>query len=113
MSNEFYCWGRLGEQVMTPWQFLEDKGRLTGVPKGPCQQKHELCSDPISADPICPFPRLALRAQGGTGGRSVHCIFLSNNNDYRDITTTTTTTTTSINHNHQTTMSTCTYRHDT
>ena len=34
-----------------------DKGRLTGVPKKfPCQ-KQDICSDPISADPIDPFPR--------------------------------------------------------
>ena len=25
--------------------------------KRPLCQKHELCSDPISADPSCPFPR--------------------------------------------------------
>ena len=27
-------------------------------------QKHEICSGHISADPICPFPTLALRARG-------------------------------------------------
>ena len=36
--------------------FWEDKSRLTGVPKRSLCQKHEICSDPISADPICPFP---------------------------------------------------------
>ena len=44
----------------TPWQFWEDKSRLTGYPKGPsAEKKHKICSDPISADPICPFPNAA------------------------------------------------------
>ena len=34
------------------------KSRLAGVPnKSLCQQKHEIRSGPISADPICPQPR--------------------------------------------------------
>ena len=34
----------------------EIKSRLTGVPKRSlCKKKHEICGDPISADPICPF----------------------------------------------------------
>ena len=47
---------RLGKKG-TPWHFWEDKSRLTGVPKKSlCQNLHEICSDPIRADPICPFP---------------------------------------------------------
>ena len=47
---------QIGEKG-TPWQFWEDKRRLAAVPnnKSPCQ-KTEICSDPISADPIRPFP---------------------------------------------------------
>ena len=30
-------------------------------PKGPSVIKYEICSDPISADPICPFPNGATR----------------------------------------------------
>ena len=40
--------------TLTDW---EDTSRLMGVPKRSlCQKKHEICSDPISADPICLFP---------------------------------------------------------
>ena len=42
----------------TPWPFREDKNRLTGVPRSPWVKKHEIRSDPISADPICPFPSI-------------------------------------------------------
>ena len=48
---------RLGEKG-TPWHFWEDKSRLTGVPKKSVK-KHEICYDPISADPIRPLPRHA------------------------------------------------------
>ena len=53
----------------TPWHYWEDKNRLTGVPKRSLCQKHEICSDPVSADPICPFPnaRRARCAQARTG----------------------------------------------
>ena len=48
----------------TPWQFWGDNSRLTGVlKKSLCQQKHGICSDPISADPIRPLPR-----SGGVSG---------------------------------------------
>ena len=40
-----------------PWHFWEDESRLTGVAKKSLCQKNEFCSDPISADPICPVPR--------------------------------------------------------
>ena len=33
--------------------------RLPGAPKKSLCQKHEICSGPISADPICPFPSKA------------------------------------------------------
>ena len=46
---------RLGEKVR-PGTFGEDKLRLTGVPQKCIRQKHEISSDPISADPICLFP---------------------------------------------------------
>ena len=45
----------IGEEG-TPWLLWEYKSRLTGVPKQPLCQKHEIRSDPISADPICLFP---------------------------------------------------------
>ena len=35
-----------------------------GYPKSPSVEKHEICSDPISADPICPSPK--------RGGRPPH-----------------------------------------
>ena len=41
----------------TPWHFWEDKSRLTGAPKKIPVKKHEIRSDPSSADPICPFPK--------------------------------------------------------
>ena len=41
----------------TPWHFWEDQSRLTGIPtQSPSVEKHRICSDPISADPIRPFP---------------------------------------------------------
>ena len=39
----------------TPWHVWEDKLMLTGVPKKSVK-KHDICSDPSSADPICPSP---------------------------------------------------------
>ena len=42
-----------------PWHVWEDERRLTGGHEKPIRQhrtKHELCSQPIRADPICPFP---------------------------------------------------------
>ena len=43
----------------TPWHFWEDKSRLTEVPqKVPLSTKTKICSDPISADPIRPFPNV-------------------------------------------------------
>ena len=44
------------EEKATPWHFWEYKSRLTGVPKKPLSNKYEICSHPISADPICLFP---------------------------------------------------------
>ena len=32
------------------------KTKLTGVPKSISVKKHKICSEPISVDPICPFP---------------------------------------------------------
>ena len=62
---------RLGEKG-TPWHFWEDKSRLTGAPKKSFSQKTQKCSDPISADPICPFPRASRRRRGRvrSSGRS-------------------------------------------
>ena len=71
-NNEFRQIGEKG----TPWHFWEDHSRLTGVPKKSlCQQKHESCSDPISADPFCPFPShgdegRTQREGGGTRGKA-------------------------------------------
>ena len=36
------------------WQLLTDR-----YPKSPSVKKHEICSDPISADPIRPFPSIS------------------------------------------------------
>ena len=48
---------RLGKKVR-PGTFGEIKSRLTGAPKrSPCQKTHKIRSDPMSADPIRPFPR--------------------------------------------------------
>ena len=44
------------EEKGTPGHFWEYKSRLTGVPKKSLSKKYEICSGPISADPICPFP---------------------------------------------------------
>ena len=52
---------RLGKKG-SPWHFWEYKSRLTGVPKKSLCRKHGIRSDPISADPICPFPN---QLQGG------------------------------------------------
>ena len=46
---------RLRKKVR-PWHFWEDNSRLTGLPKKSLCQKPGVCSDPISADPICPSP---------------------------------------------------------
>ena len=41
----------------TPWHFLEDKSRLTGVPKKSLCQKHESCSvTPSALTPVAPSP---------------------------------------------------------
>ena len=45
---------RLGKKVR-PGTFGRIKVGSRVYPNGPCQ-KHEICSDPISADPIGPFP---------------------------------------------------------
>ena len=34
----------------------EAKSRLAGVHKKSLDKKREVCGDPMSADPICPFP---------------------------------------------------------
>ena len=50
-SNEFR---QIGEKGMQTRLILTDLDRL--VPKSPSVKKHfKKCSDPISADPICPF----------------------------------------------------------
>ena len=51
VSNVFW---RIGEKG-TPWHFWEDKCRLTGVPLRQ-KKKLKMCSDPMSADPVCPSP---------------------------------------------------------
>ena len=40
-----------------PWHFWEGTSRLAYSPKSPSDKKHEIRSDPISADPSCPIPR--------------------------------------------------------
>ena len=40
---------------------------ITGVPKRSLCQKHEISSDPISADHICPFPNGDRGGHAGTG----------------------------------------------
>ena len=54
-AAEVMVFDRLGKKVR-PGTFGEYKSRLTGGPKKSLCQKHEICSDPISADPICPSP---------------------------------------------------------
>ena len=45
------------EEKGTPWHVREDRRRLTGEPtKCLSVKQHGICSDPISADPICPSP---------------------------------------------------------
>ena len=39
-----------------PGTFGKIKVGQREYPKSPSVKKHEICSDPISADPICPFP---------------------------------------------------------
>ena len=54
-----------------PLHLLEDKSRLTGVPrKSLCQKLLKKCSAPISADHICPLSELTSAARrAGKGGR--------------------------------------------
>jgi len=42
--------------LLTHW---EKRYALPGVPKSPSVKKHDICSDPNSAKPICPSPILA------------------------------------------------------
>ena len=59
---------RLGKKVR-PGTFGEDKSRLTGVPKRSVyQKKHDICSDPISADPIRPLSELCPAPMPGARG---------------------------------------------
>ena len=53
-------------QKSTPWHLGEDRSRLTGVPKRSLCQKtpFKKCSDPVSADPIRPFPTLDQALRG-------------------------------------------------
>ena len=46
---------RLGEKVR-PGTSGKIKAGQRECPKGPSVKEHEIRSDPISADPICPFP---------------------------------------------------------
>ena len=56
---------KLWKLVINPWHFWGDKSRLTGFPtRSLCLTKHEIGSDPTSADPICPFPIHAYRRPG-------------------------------------------------
>ena len=51
--NEFRQIGEKG----TPWHFWEYKSRFKGVPNKSLSKRNiKSRSDPISADPICPFP---------------------------------------------------------
>ena len=47
---------RLGKKVC-PGTFGKIQVGQRECPKSPSVKKHEICSDPISADPMCPFPR--------------------------------------------------------
>ena len=51
---------RLGKKVC-PGTFVKINVGSREYPKSPSVRKHEPGSDPISADPICPFPRLRNR----------------------------------------------------
>ena len=52
---------RLGEKG-TPWHFWEAESRLTGIPsRSLCQKTVSKCSDPLSVDPLCPFPNASMR----------------------------------------------------
>ena len=51
---------RVGEKVR-PDTFGKTKVGYWEYPKSPSVKKHEICSDPISADPICPFPNKLLK----------------------------------------------------
>ena len=46
----------LGEKVR-PGTSGKIKVGERDYPKSPSGKKHEICSDSISADPICPFPK--------------------------------------------------------
>ena len=52
---------RLGKKVH-PGTFGKTKVGEWVYPTSPSVKKHEICSDPISADPICPFPNPARNA---------------------------------------------------
>ena len=59
VAAKVMTFGRLGEKG-TPWHFWGDKSRLAGVPKKvPPSKNIKICSDPISADPLCSFPTAA------------------------------------------------------
>ena len=65
-AAEVMNFDRVGKKG-TPWQFWEDKSRLMGVPKNSLSKNtQKKCSDPISADPICPLPRSAEFCEGGS-----------------------------------------------
>ena len=49
---------RLGKKVR-PGTFGKTKVGQREYPKSPSVKKHTICSDPISADPIGPFPSVA------------------------------------------------------
>ena len=58
---------RLGKKV-PPGTFGKTKVGYRVCPKSPSVKKHYICSDPISADPMCPFPieaRLVIRGPAG------------------------------------------------
>ena len=49
---------QIGEQG-TPWHFLEDNGKLNGsTQKGPSDETNIIPGNPISAEPISPFPTI-------------------------------------------------------
>ena len=63
---------RLGTKVR-PGTFGEIKVGEREYPKSPSVEKHDICSDPISADPICPFPRRKLGVSSPHGLRHRTC----------------------------------------
>ena len=65
----------LGEKVR-PGTFGKIKVGQREYPKSPSVRKHETSSDPISADPICPFPIVAsCPKKAGTGTGQESCEF--------------------------------------